>query len=442
MSFLTLIPQLLAAATTDLEGIGSALSAANVAAAAQTTAVTAAAGDEVSVAIAAVFSRYAQDYQALSAQAEEFHQQFVQTLKDAGGSYAAAEAANASPAQNVHPQGAVPAPAQTLLDRPAPAQTLLDRPLIGNRADTMLPLRAGAAEGLPQGNFGTGGTAGVLFPTSRAGGQGEGGGDAGETLTRRGLEPRGGPLSAPTSTTTDRAPAQQTAGGGREATRVPEPQQGDGDDDGGGGGAGGGTGEYRAGHESDGPLMITRPDAPRLANGAEREVWQALTDQLAPNDLVIAGQRVTDRLKDHEIDFIVAIEGAGIVCLEVKGGEVWHDGTSWWQRRRNKDVRIEPVRQVREACYALRNFVERDPRWTRGRLRWDHIVVLPNIELREDFALPECPRWKVIDRTQLPSLARRLRHVLVCQELDRPLLDNTGMKQLQAALGGRGLRPA
>ena len=187
--------------------------------------------------------------------------------------------------------------------------------------------------------------------------------------------------------------------------------------------------------------MITRLDAPRRANGAEREVWQALTDQLEPNDLVIAGQRVTDHLKDHEIDFIVAIEGAGIVCLEVKGGEVWHDGTSWWQRRRNKDVRIEPVRQVREACYALRNFVERDPRWTRGRLRWDHIVVLPNIELREDFALPECPRWKVIDQTQLPSLARRLRHVLVCQELDRPLLDKTGMKQLQTALGGRGLRP-
>jgi hypothetical protein len=34
---------------------------------------------------------------------------------------------------------------------------------------------------------------------------------------------------------------------------------------------------------------------------------------------VVPGQRVTDHLKDHEIDFVVAIEGAGIVCLEVKG---------------------------------------------------------------------------------------------------------------------------
>ena len=412
MSFLTVIPQLLAAAAMDVEGIGSALGAANAAAAAPTTGILAAAEDEVSVAIAGLFSGYGQGFQSLSAQAEEFHQQFVQTLKGAAGSYAGAEAANASPAQSV--------PLQSVVN--SPTQTLLDRPLIGNSADRMLPWRAGGADELPHGNFVTSGNVGLLFPTAGAGGQGRGGG-ASETLTPRSREPGAVPPSA----------AQQTVEGGREATRVaepqqaPEPQQSD------------RTSEYRSGHGSDGPLTITCPDAPRLANGAEREVWQALTDQLEATDLVIAGQRVTDRLKDHEIDFIVAIEGAGIVCLEVKGGEVWHDGTSWWQRRRNKDVRIEPVRQVREGCYALRNFVEKDPRWTRGRLRWDHIVVLPNIEVREDFALPDCPRWKVIDRTQLPTLARRLRHVLVCQELDRPLLDKTGIKQLRTALGGRGL---
>jgi hypothetical protein len=409
MSLLMAIPDLIVAAATDLEGIGSSLSAANVAAAIPTTAVMAAAGDEVSVAIAGLFSGYGQDFQALSAQAGAFHQQLVQALKGAGGSYAATEAANASPLQNVRLQGVIN----------APTETLSDHPLVGNRADRMLPWRAGGAGGLSSGNFGNFGTGvngGLLFPTAGAGGQGEAGGDGGMS-TRRGLGPPGVPLSA----------ARETAGGGPEARHGPEPQPGD------------RRGEYRSGHEIDGPLTITRPDTPRLANGAERKVWQALTDQLQPNDLVIAGQRVTDHLKDHEIDFVVAIEGAGIVCVEVKGGEVWHDGTSWRQKRRNKDVRIEPVRQVREACYALRNFVERDPRWTRGRLRWDHIVVLPNTELPQDFALPECPRWKVIDRTELPSLARRLRHVLVCQELDRSLLDKTGIDQLQTALGGRGL---
>jgi hypothetical protein len=139
-------------------------------------------------------------------------------------------------------------------------------------------------------------------------------------------------------------------------------------------------------------MTITLPESPRLANDAERRVWQLLTDQLQPADLVIAGQRVTDHLKDHEIDFVVAIEGAGIVCIEVKGGEVWHDGTGWRQKRGGNDVDIEPVRQAREACYALRKFIENDPRWTQGRLRWDHVVVLPNAELPQDFALPECPR--------------------------------------------------
>jgi hypothetical protein len=186
-------------------------------------------------------------------------------------------------------------------------------------------------------------------------------------------------------------------------------------------------------------LTITVTETPRLANPAERKVWQALVEQLEPNDLLVPGQRVTDHLKDHEVDFVVAIENAGIICLEVKGGEVWHDGEGWWQKRGGRDKEIEPVRQAREACYALRDFIEKDPRWTQGRLRWDHVVVLPNTELPADFDLPECPRWKVIDRTDLPNLVDKLREVLVRQELDRPLLNHHGIDQLATALSGRGL---
>lgn len=180
-------------------------------------------------------------------------------------------------------------------------------------------------------------------------------------------------------------------------------------------------------------------ETPRLANGAERKVWEALVGQRDPGDLVIPGKRVTDHLKDHEVDFFVAIEGAGIVCIEVKGGEVWHDGETWWQEGRGHPRKIEPVRQAREACYALRDFIEMDPRWTQGRLRWDHVVVLPNTDLPDDFALPECPRWKIIDRTDLPDLVAKLREILLTQEIDRPLLAAAGIAQLTEALGGRGL---
>jgi hypothetical protein len=186
-------------------------------------------------------------------------------------------------------------------------------------------------------------------------------------------------------------------------------------------------------------VSIAPTDTPRLANRAERRVYQALLEQLQPNDLVVAGQRVTDHLKDHEVDFVVAIEGAGIVCLEVKGGEVWHDGHGWRQKRGGHDHSIEPVRQAREACYALRDYIEKDPRWSQGRLRWDHIVVLPNTELPDDFALSDCPRWKVIDRNDLPTMAAKLRDVLVSQQLDRPPLTKNGIDQITTALSGRGL---
>lgn len=187
-------------------------------------------------------------------------------------------------------------------------------------------------------------------------------------------------------------------------------------------------------------MTIILPANPRLANETERKVWQLLNDQLGEHDLLIAGQRVTDHLKDHEIDFVVAIDGAGIVCVEVKGGEIWHDGQQWWQRSRSGHTKpIEPVRQAREACYALREFVEADRRWTQGRRRWDHVVVLPNSELPQDFGLPECPRWKMVDRGGLSTLVETLRDVIVKHEINRPLLTGTGVEQLQTALSGRGL---
>lgn len=53
--------------------------------------------------------------------------------------------------------------------------------------------------------------------------------------------------------------------------------------------------------------------------------------------------RVTDRRKDHEIDVVVALPGAGIVCLEVKGGQVSHDGERWLQTGQNgRSTRIDP----------------------------------------------------------------------------------------------------
>ena len=84
MSFVIAAPDMVRAAATDLANIGSTISEANAAAAAPTTGVLAAAGDEVSAAIAALFSGHGQAFQALSSQAADFHGHFVQNMTSGG----------------------------------------------------------------------------------------------------------------------------------------------------------------------------------------------------------------------------------------------------------------------------------------------------------------------------------------------------------------------
>ena len=90
--------RMLASAAGDLQSIGSAMAAGNMAAAAPTTGVVPAAADEVSALTAAQFAAHAQLYQAIGAQATAIHELFVNTLGTSAGSYAAAEAANAAAA--------------------------------------------------------------------------------------------------------------------------------------------------------------------------------------------------------------------------------------------------------------------------------------------------------------------------------------------------------
>ena len=104
MSYVVAVPEFVSSAASNLSNIGSGLNAANAAAAVPTTAVVAAAGDEVSAAIASLFSGHGQAYQALSAEAAAFHGQFVRALSGAGAAYSLAEAANASPLQALWPQ--------------------------------------------------------------------------------------------------------------------------------------------------------------------------------------------------------------------------------------------------------------------------------------------------------------------------------------------------
>jgi hypothetical protein len=94
MSFMKALPEAIAAAAAQLEGIGASFASESGAAAGATTDVMPAASDEVSILQAGVFSTYGQLYQSVSAQAQAIHQQFVSLLGTTSGSYGATEAAN------------------------------------------------------------------------------------------------------------------------------------------------------------------------------------------------------------------------------------------------------------------------------------------------------------------------------------------------------------
>ncbi len=129
MSFVVAAPEVVVAAASDLAGIGSAIGAANAAAAVPTMGVLAAGADEVSAAVADLFGAHAQAYQALSAQAALFHEQFVHAMTAGAGAYAGAEAADAA--------------ALDVLN--GPFQALFGRPLIGDGAMARRDRPAGPA---------------------------------------------------------------------------------------------------------------------------------------------------------------------------------------------------------------------------------------------------------------------------------------------------------
>jgi hypothetical protein len=95
MSFLVAEPELVTAAAGNLADIGATIEGAHAAAAARTTAITAAAADDVSLAIAQTFGTYGQQFHTLSADAAAFHSEFVTLLNGGAGAYLSAELANA-----------------------------------------------------------------------------------------------------------------------------------------------------------------------------------------------------------------------------------------------------------------------------------------------------------------------------------------------------------
>src|SRR4051794_22725748 len=187
-------------------------------------------------------------------------------------------------------------------------------------------------------------------------------------------------------------------------------------------------------------MPILLPPRPAFVTQSERRVWELLREQLGDDDVLISGQRISHRDKDYEIDIGVAFADGGIVIVEGKGSTVWCEDGGWWMTRGGQRVRIHPVEQARGALYALRSWLDQDPRW-RGRrdIRWGHAVVLPYTKVDDDFAMPDAQRWQGAGRDDLGDLAGVLRNIPLGQTNGKRLLDLDDLDALVEALRGRGL---
>ncbi|BDE15912.1 hypothetical protein MKCMC460_47720 [Mycobacterium sp. 20KCMC460] len=208
MSFVVAALDGIETATANAAQIGSAISTGNLTALLPTSQVTAAAADEVSVAIATLFGAHAGEYQAAAAQAAAYHQEFVRNLGAAAASYGGAEAAILQQFEATLLGGGIAAPAleglnefasgafQALVYKPvhtagqawigsplgqaidpiinAPTNALLGRALIGNGTTGTLANPTGGAGGILFGDGGAG-----YSPTGGVLASGGNGGNAG-----------------------------------------------------------------------------------------------------------------------------------------------------------------------------------------------------------------------------------------------------------------------
>ena len=187
-------------------------------------------------------------------------------------------------------------------------------------------------------------------------------------------------------------------------------------------------------------MATSIPDQPTFVTPSERDVWQKVRAQLGDDCVVLANYRLSDRHKDHEADLIVLMPGSGIVIVEVKGSHVWVEPDGQWMIERGGAKQIDPVGQARGALYALRAYVERDPRWgSRTRIRWGHHVVLARTPLDEDFATPECPRWMASGKQELADLGQRLWDVTSRHRTDARPPTSDDVQLIREILVGRNL---
>ncbi len=150
------------------------------------------------------------------------------------------------------------------------------------------------------------------------------------------------------------------------------------------------------------------PEHPDFVDASEQVVWEALIAQLRDVDVMLHGLRFTDPVDGEvEIDILVLMPDMGAAVVEVKGGHITYSGGRVRQNGADGVHNIDPAGQSAREVRALQRFLERQPTWSRGRLRAGWLVALPYTAVGADLG-PELPREVLIGKNDLADAAGRV----------------------------------
>lgn len=173
--------------------------------------------------------------------------------------------------------------------------------------------------------------------------------------------------------------------------------------------------------------------------GSEQLFLTTLLEQLPADAVVFPGLRFSDHRQDREADVVVALPGAGIAVIEVKGGQVGCQDGQWTVSSGGRVRRTDPVEQARACRYLLRDYLDRHPRWGHGWPRLAHLVAFPFTHVPADFSAPSCPRWMVLDADDLAEAAARIQDALRLAQDQPPPPSPAQVEDLVDCLAGRML---
>lgn len=180
-----------------------------------------------------------------------------------------------------------------------------------------------------------------------------------------------------------------------------------------------------------------------FASEAERVCFEALRKGLRDVDVLMHGVRFHDHEHgDVEIDLLVLMPDAGFMVIEVKGGHVQYADGGWTTTNAEGSFPIHPTDQARRGLYSLKRYVERQPTWSRGRLRGDWMLAFPDTPVAVDRDMgPEARRETILARGELGDAAGRV-YDLLMKPTDTPLPGAGWVEAVVGILQGAADEPA